>query len=79
MKKISENPDKDNISPWKTPLIAIGDFILLTVVSLAIGVICGFAATFMTKKMRFISHSAVAESSLLLGWAMLGYLFSEMI
>jgi hypothetical protein len=51
----------------------------LTIVSLAIGVFCGFSATLMTKKMRFLSHSAVAESSLLLGWAMLGYLFSEMI
>jgi NhaP-type Na+/H+ or K+/H+ antiporter len=79
MKKISEDPDKDNISPYKTPLIAIYDFALLTVVSLAIGVFCGFSATLMTKKMRFICHSAVAESSLLLGWAMLGYLFSEMI
>jgi sodium/hydrogen exchanger-like protein 6/7/sodium/hydrogen exchanger 8 len=79
MKKISEDPDKDNISPYKTPLIAIYDFALLTIVSLAIGVFCGFSATLMTKKMRFLSHSAVAESSLLLGWAMLGYLFSEMI
>ncbi|MFN9903190.1 MAG: cation:proton antiporter, partial [bacterium] len=49
MKKISEDPNKDNISPYKTPLIAIYDFLLLTVVSLAIGIFCGFSATLMTK------------------------------
>lgn len=80
MKKISEDPNttnEDNL--YKTPFIAIYDFILLTIISLLIGLFCGFIATYMTKRMRFLSHSAVAESALLLGWAMLGYLFSEMI
>jgi NhaP-type Na+/H+ or K+/H+ antiporter len=44
-----------------------------------IGIFCGVLATLMTKQFRFLTHSAVVESALLLAWGFLAYLVSELL
>ena len=73
MKDIAESPDHE-IEPWTI----IGKFFELSIVSILIGMVCGFFATLMSKHMRFLTHSPVVESSLLLAWALLGYFVSEL-
>jgi NhaP-type Na+/H+ or K+/H+ antiporter len=44
-----------------------------------VGSFCGIMATLMLKNFRFISHSAIGESSLLISFAMIGYFLSEIL
>lgn len=76
MKEIAE---EKHVDPVNTPLAGVGKFFKLSIVSILLGLVCGTIATLMAKYMRFISHSAIVESSLLLAWAMLGYLVSELL
>lgn len=80
MKKVAENDEENKgLHPVYTPLTVIGDFFKISICSILIGVVVGLLATLMTKKMRFISQSAVFESTLLIAFAMLGYMVSEML
>ena len=65
--------------PVNTPLEVIGKFFEISFGSVALGLLAGGLCTLMSKFFRFISHSAVAESALLLAWAVLAYLVSEML
>ena len=80
MKKVAESDEENKgLHPVNTPLIVLLDFFKISICSILIGVFFGFLATLMTKKLRFISHSAVFESTLLIAFAMFGYLLSEML
>lgn len=59
-----------------TPFKVIMQFLALLVMSTAIGLIFGIGASLMTKKFRFISSSAIAETFLLLCSAMFSYFLS---
>jgi sodium/hydrogen exchanger-like protein 6/7/sodium/hydrogen exchanger 8 len=50
----------------------------LSFTSVAIGLIVGFIATLLTKNVRSLSHSAVAESTLMISMAMAAYLIAEL-
>jgi NhaP-type Na+/H+ or K+/H+ antiporter len=58
-------------------LQVVWHFIYLSVSSVIIGVVCGLVGALMTKHMRFISHSAIGEGSLIISLAMIGYFISE--
>lgn len=47
--------------------------------SILVGSICGVIPTLLLKHCRFISHSAIGESTLLLIFAMIGYFVSEIL
>jgi NhaP-type Na+/H+ or K+/H+ antiporter len=80
MKKVAENDEEGKgLHPAYTPLTVLFDFFKISLGSILIGMFTGILCTIMTKKLRFISQSAVFESTLLISFAMLGYLFSEMI
>ena len=79
MKKVAESDEENKgLQPVNTPFTVLGDFFKITICSILIGVVFGVLATLMTKKFRFISHSAVFESTLLLAFAMFAYLLSEL-
>jgi len=59
--------------------LIILDFLKLSVVSILIGIALGVLSALITKYLRFISHSAVSESSLLILIAMISYFISETI
>lgn len=56
-----------------------GNFLYLSFASVTIGSLCGFIGALMTKHFRFISHSAIGESSLIISFAMIGYFISEIL
>lgn len=80
MKEVAENTEDANHGLGaKTPLVVMGTFLYISVLSLAIGLFFGVLCTLMTKHFRFISQSAVFESTLLISCAMCGYMLSEML
>lgn len=80
MKEVSENTTDENHGlGYKTPFIVMLSFIKITICSVFIGLAFGVICTLMTKHLRFISQSAVFESTLLISWALCGYMLSEML
>lgn len=71
----SDNPEVN----FKLFLRIIGSFFSLSGASIGVGTLLGVIATFMLKNFRFISHSAIGESSLLICCAMMGYFISEIL
>lgn len=55
----------------------IGDFILLCVLSVLIGCLIGFTLTYILKKARYVSHSAIQETFVMIVTAMFSYYISE--
>lgn len=49
-----------------TPLVILGQFLALAVVSIAIGVIFGMLTSLMFKYMRFLTSSAVTETFIMI-------------
>jgi len=49
------------------------------VFSVLIGVVMGFLVTYILKRFRSISHSAIHETFLLMCFAMLTYFISEIV
>jgi NhaP-type Na+/H+ or K+/H+ antiporter len=66
-------------SSFATYLEVFANFLYLSSSSVIIGSAMGFMAAYQTKKFRFISHSAIGESSLLISFAMIGYFISEIL
>lgn len=60
-----------------TPVVIIGQFVSLAVVSVAIGVIFGFGIALMFKHLRFLTISAVTETFLMLMFSLMAYYISE--
>lgn len=60
-------------------LEVIFTFFSLCFLSILVGTICGMIPTYLLKRFRFISHSAIHESTLLLIFAMIGYFMSEVL
>ena len=63
----------------KSAFTIIGSFIELCVLSVAVGVSMGFIITYILKRCRYISHSAIQETFVLLAFAMLTYYVSEIM
>jgi len=62
-----------------TPFIIIGNFIGLAAASLGLGLGFGMASSLAFKYCRFLTHSAITETILLLIIAMIAYFISEML
>lgn len=60
-------------------MIIIGNFIELCFLSVLIGIIFGFAMTYLLKKCRSVSHSAVHETFLIFCNTMLTYFISDLL
>ena len=78
MKKFVDK-DGGKVIGVMTPFEVIGEFILLSIESILIGLFFGLVPTLMTKHCRYHSHSAIIESSLLILFAMMSYFLSEML
>ena len=78
MKELAESPNRKDkfYSSDFFPNVML-NFLKLCSVSILIGLVFGFIASYLTKICRFISHSAVHESSLFICAAMLAYFVSE--
>ena len=59
--------------------IIFGNFIKLCLISVLIGMATGFMITFLLKKFRYLSHSAIHETFLLIACAMVTYFVSELL
>jgi NhaP-type Na+/H+ or K+/H+ antiporter len=75
----SEIGDPDFKTNPVTYLKVVGNFLYLSFSSVFIGSICGFIGALMTKHFRFLTHSAIGESSLIISFAMIGYFISEIL
>lgn len=60
-------------------LMILWNFITLCILSVLIGVLSGFLLTFLLKKFRFVSHSAIHETFLLITWAFITFFMSELL
>jgi solute carrier family 9 (sodium/hydrogen exchanger), member 8 len=81
MKEFLIESKKGDFDP-SDPMVYVkvfGNFLYLSFTSVAIGSLCGFVGALMTKHFRFISHSAIGESSLIISFAMIGYFISEIL
>ena len=79
MKTQRQKNDSDFMSKPMTYVRVIGNFFYLSFASVAIGSACGFTGALMTKHFRFLTHSAIGESSLIISLAMIGYFVSEIL
>lgn len=61
-----------------TGFIILGDFILLGLVSLLIGVIFGLASSWILKRFRSFSKNPIFESMIIFCFAYLSYIMSEL-
>jgi NhaP-type Na+/H+ or K+/H+ antiporter len=62
-----------------TPFIIIGQFILLAVVSLGLGLIFGFITSFSFKHLSFIRVSPITEVFIMFGFSMVSYFTANSI
>ena len=61
-----------------TPFLIAGQFLLLGIVSISIGLIFGFITCLMFKYMRFLSASVITETFLLFAMSLVAYFISEL-
>lgn len=62
---------------WKTPFKIIGDFLFLALMSVLIGLVAGIFSSLVFKWFRFLCHSAITETILLVIIAFVAYFISE--
>jgi NhaP-type Na+/H+ or K+/H+ antiporter len=66
-------------NPKTTPFLIMGDFCKLFSLSILIGLVFGFLASYLTKCMRFIAQSAIGESFILICFGLFSYFLSELM
>jgi len=66
------------ISPVKLPFAILLQFVILGLGSLGIGLLCGLVASYLFKRMRFLTVSAIKEVLLTFCFGYLAYAFGEM-
>ena len=64
---------------WYTPFRILGDFLLLGIGSILIGLAFGLIASLIFKHMRFLTVSAIKETLLILCFGYLAYAAAELI
>ena len=57
----------------------IGEFLLLGVASLLIGLFFGLFASYLFKRMRFVSVSAIKETLMIFCFGYLAYTFADLV
>ena len=63
---------------FKTPFLILLNFLLLGVVSVLIGIIIGLLGSYLFKKMRFLTISAIKETFLIFCFGYLAYAISDL-
>jgi NhaP-type Na+/H+ or K+/H+ antiporter len=77
VKEFQENEDKEmNV---KSAFTIIGSFIELCILSVGVGVSMGFIITYILKRCRYVSHSSLQETFVILAFAMLTYYIAEIM
>jgi len=66
------------IFEWSTPFAILGDFLFTALVSVCIGIVFGVLSSLIHKRFRFLTHSAIAETSLIFFYGYLAYGFGEL-
>jgi NhaP-type Na+/H+ or K+/H+ antiporter len=74
LKYMGKNTELD----WLSPFEITGGFILLGAVSVLIGAVFGFATALFTKHFRSLSHNAINQAVIVLCFAMVSYVVSEL-
>jgi len=77
VKSYQEDPDLEFTK--YTMFDIIGSFCSLCLMSVLVGAIMGLLVTYLLKKFRAVSHSAIHETFLLISCAMLSYYLSEIL
>lgn len=62
-----------------TPFSILGKFLLLGFVSIAIGLVVGLLSSYIFKVARYLSHSAIIETSLMFCFAYISYTLSMIL
>jgi len=62
---------------FKTIATIAGDFIMLGLISMLIGLVAGIFSSLLFKKCRFLTHSAITETLLIVIIAFISYMISE--
>lgn len=62
---------------WQTPFEILGNFIKLGLISILIGVVIGMLSSLMFKYMRFLTHSPITETLMIMILAFICYYASE--
>jgi NhaP-type Na+/H+ or K+/H+ antiporter len=68
---------KNDEFTWSTPFTIMGNFIILALSSLAVGLVAGVISSLLFKWFRFLCHSAITETLLIFIIAMTTYFVSE--
>lgn len=74
-----KDPDAHKDFNHKTVFAIIGSFLQLCLFSILVGMVGGFLITYILKKVRSVSHSAVHETFFLIVMAMFVYFSSEVL
>lgn len=69
----------DSVFSAATPFIILGEFIALALASIAIGILIGVLASVQFKYMRFLTHSPITESLIIMFDAFISYMFAEAV
>lgn len=62
-----------------TPFIILGEFVMLGVISLSIGLIFGYVTSFAFKHLNFLRVNPITETFVLFAFSMISYFVSESI
>lgn len=62
-----------------TPIIILGEFIMLAVISLGVGLIFGFLTSFAFKHLSFLRQNPIIETFLMFAFSMISYFASNSI
>jgi NhaP-type Na+/H+ or K+/H+ antiporter len=63
---------------WSTPFSILGNFLKLGVVSIAIGLVFGLLCSYFLKKMRFLTVTAIKETSFMFCFGYIAYATGEL-
>jgi NhaP-type Na+/H+ or K+/H+ antiporter len=63
----------------ETPFIILGQFLILGVVSIGMGVVFGFGTALLFKHLRFLTVSPVTEMFIMFGFSMICYFTTSLI
>lgn len=62
-----------------TPFVILGEFVMLAVISLGVGLIFGFITSFAFKNLSFLRVNPIVETFLMFAFSMISYFVSDSI
>ena len=79
VQKILGPDSKSNVGKpnWQIGMEVFGQFLLVAVGSIGIGIISGLLLTYLFKKLHYLTHSSATENCLILFFGLIAYSLSE--